>query len=366
MGDVLTSIGYCFVGNTDTGKAIREKVDNMLNPSALSIGKKIQSCISDYIPVLKSSTKSGLLEKAVSEISGTVASPLISSEDTSSSASNNEAVTDNIDSIIVSVEKDPSKISSEVDNTAEPGGKSPYQNESFTKMNADNTVGEDPYKGAYIGFIEKKDSPVRLKIENKSSNAVRVIDRFFLTYVSYERKEKIQMMSMLDSSDMIYFFGDSPVMVSFAGVCLDTYNFQWLKEFTDLYSNEMRGSVATALGTTVKILYDDEELEGVVINMTTSKSSTSLNQGEVKFTMILTDRVSLSLTSEKPVTTVKAEDMTTMSTEAKNNIANRIFEDVIVPSGNAVGSQMKLEEPKVKAEIPLETFTVKPVGGGKE
>ena len=180
--------------------------------------------------------------------------------------------------------------------------KNSYSNPDFSKMTG-------------VGLIEKKDSPVRIEVGDEK------IDRFFLTSVNYEMKEKVQMMSMLDSSDIIYFFGDSPIIVSFTGICLDTYNYEWLKAMVDLYKNKMRGTLSVSKATKVKVSYDEEVVEGVVINMNVTKTASSLNNAELRFTMIITDTMSTALNASKDVTTgITAEDITTA---ANTNIANR-------------------------------------------
>lgn len=199
--------------------------------------------------------------------------------------------------------------------------KSMYGNPYFTKMNKENTDQDSEYANMATGLIEKRDSPVRLEVGDEK------IDKFFLTQVNYEMKEKVQMMAMLDSSDIIYFFGDNPIIVTFAGICLDTYNFQWLKAITDLYKNKMRGTLSVSSAMPVKIYYDDEILEGVIINMNTGKSAASLNNAEVRFTMVITDTMSTALNAPKSVTTgVTAEDITT---EAKGSIANRAVQSTL-------------------------------------
>lgn len=190
-----------------------------------------------------------------------------------------------------------------------------YVNTTFTKMNVPNTSDEEDYRGKAVGFSEKRDSPVRLIIGSET------IDKFFLTSVSYEMKEKIQMMSMLDSSDIIYLFGDNPTMVTFAGICLDTYNFQWLRDMTTIYRKKARGTVSVSSATPISVCYDDERVEGVIINMTTGKSASSLNSAEIRFTMIITDTMSTAINTDPgKTTTIKTVDITK---EAEVNIADR-------------------------------------------
>lgn len=204
-----------------------------------------------------------------------------------------------------------------------------YRNESFTKMNRRNTSKEEDFSDCYIGFIEKKDSPVRIVVESPSGET-ETVDQFFLTMVSQEMKEKMQVMSLLDNSDMIYFFGDSLVMITFAGICLDSKNFQWLQKLTYLYKNKMRGTLSTAFGYKIRVMYDDEMLTGVIINMTTTKTSASLNQAEVRFTMILTDRMSTSLGSDTTeVTNLKTNYTTDIFNSAEANIAKRTVSNMM-------------------------------------
>ena len=83
----------------------------------------------------------------------------------------------------------------------------------------------------------------------------------------------------------------------------------------------MRGTLSVSKATKVKVSYDEEVVEGVVINMNVTKTASSLNNAELRFTMIITDTMSTALNASKDVTTgITAEDITTA---ANTNIANR-------------------------------------------
>jgi hypothetical protein len=65
---------------------------------------------------------------------------------------------------------------------------------------------------------------------------------FLLTSVSVSFDEKVQVVQTFGDSDVVYYFGKSPVIYSLSGMLIDDIDNGWFTKFIEAYSNIMRGT----------------------------------------------------------------------------------------------------------------------------
>jgi len=153
-----------------------------------------------------------------------------------------------------------------------------------------------------LGFEDKVDMPAQIRMYTDPAvektpeildwdrSNVGFIDCFILKSMQARLEERYFIFQSLGGDSVAFFFGDKPVVYNFSGVLMDTYNQQWYNDFLFYYEKYLRGSQSIRNRTKVMMVYEDQIIEGFILDMNLSKSSEMHVLANFSFNMLMTDR----------------------------------------------------------------------------
>lgn len=110
---------------------------------------------------------------------------------------------------------------------------------------------------------------------------------FLLQQVSEERAEKQQILETF-GEPYIFLFGERARIITFAGVLLNTFDFNWEAEWWHNYETYLRGTRCVENDARVFISYDENLVSGYIIGSSSTKSTQDPNYVQFQFTLFLT------------------------------------------------------------------------------
>lgn len=122
---------------------------------------------------------------------------------------------------------------------------------------------------------------------SRTSRQTDIYSNFLLQQVAEERAEKQQILETF-GEPYIFLFGERPRMITFSGVLLNTFDFNWEAEWWDNYENYLRGTKCVENEARVYIAYDETLVSGYIIASSASKNSNDKNFVNFQFTLFLT------------------------------------------------------------------------------
>jgi hypothetical protein len=122
---------------------------------------------------------------------------------------------------------------------------------------------------------------------------------FILQSVREAREEKTNILETF-GDDYIFFFGEKPRFLNVAAVLLNSFDFNWEAEFWANYESKLRGTKCAESGAKVYLFYDDNIVEGYMMNASAQKGADIPMQVMLSFVLFVT--------SIKNVSFVKSDD----------------------------------------------------------
>lgn len=122
---------------------------------------------------------------------------------------------------------------------------------------------------------------------SRTARQTDIYSNFLLQQVAEERAEKQQILETF-GEPYIFLFGERPRMITFSGVLLNTFDFNWEAEWWDNYENYLRGTKCVENEARVYIAYDETLVSGYIIASSASKNSNDKNFVNFQFTLFLT------------------------------------------------------------------------------
>jgi len=95
---------------------------------------------------------------------------------------------------------------------------------------------------------------------------------FVLQSVSEQRAEKMQIVDTF-GDPYIYFFGEQPRFLECQAILVNSNDFNWEAEFWENYNLYLRGTKCAEIGARVYLFYDDNIVEGYMVQAEASKNS---------------------------------------------------------------------------------------------
>jgi len=156
-----------------------------------------------------------------------------------------------------------------------------------------------------IGFEAKIDMPAQIRIYpaaganeqefnrsmyNYGKSSVGFIDCFLLRSVQSRLEERYFIFQSLNGDTVSFFFGAKPTIYSFSGALLDTYNQQWFNDFRFFYEEYLRGTMSISNNTRIMMVYEDQIIEGFILDMNMSKSAEMNVLANFEFSMLMVQR----------------------------------------------------------------------------
>jgi len=147
-----------------------------------------------------------------------------------------------------------------------------------------------------------------------------VYSNFMLQSVAEERMEKQQILETF-GEPYIFFFGERPRIMSFQGVLLNTYDFNWEAEWWANYDAILRGTKCVEMDARVYLTFDHTVIGGYVLSTSSQKVANERNHVSFGFQLYVTSWAT----------------MTRLGDPRSNPEANERNGQVLAPSQRSVG-----------------------------
>jgi hypothetical protein len=128
---------------------------------------------------------------------------------------------------------------------------------------------------------------------SQSHRQTQVYSNFLLQQVGEERMEKQQILETF-GEPYIFLFGERARVMTFAGVLLNTFDFNWEAEWWENYEKYLRGTRCIENDARVFLSFDQTLVSGYIIGASSSKNTQEPNHVNFQFTMFLTGYTNFS------------------------------------------------------------------------
>lgn len=171
-----------------------------------------------------------------------------------------------------------------------------------------------------------------------TNSASQGYDKFFITDFSMDMTEKFQITEVFGDTQVVYYFGRSPIFMNVGGVLIDSPDNTWFTDWLVMYEKSIRGSKLAQNQQQIKLVLPSMTLVGSITAMRYAQESLNDVAIRFNFTMLVT---SLTPTAPKPI----GEPIT--------NAANKIN----FTSGNAFLNQTGINQIKNQVGAVLANLT---------
>lgn len=171
------------------------------------------------------------------------------------------------------------------------------------------------------------------KINNSSSKGpAQYTSNFLIQQYSEVRTEKSQILETFGES-YVYFFGERTPVMQFSGELLNTEDFNWKMEFLELYEKELKGTALVKNRARAFISVDGILFGGYLMDIRVDRTATEPDKMPFSFTMVVTNRHSLSThesttgirTSTITAGTIKTVDYTQVKSAKKPSFFGKVL-----------------------------------------
>lgn len=185
-------------------------------------------------------------------------------------------------------------------------------------MEKSRRAGSDSARRPLRGLEIKEDVHAILKVVDVAGKSIRLFDssrpdsldngegnnytNFILQSVQEARMEKSQIIDTFGDA-YIFFFGEAPRFIDVQVVLINSHDFNWKAEWWANYDNYFRGSRLTELGARLYMFYDDNIVEGYMLNAQCVDNAQEPLFVTLTFRMFVTNTSNVSLigSSEFPI-----------------------------------------------------------------
>ena len=160
-------------------------------------------------------------------------------------------------------------------------------------------IKDDTY--AFLRVVDVAGNPISMFDSSGAGGTSAQYGNFILQSVMEARMEKNQIVETFGDS-YVFFFGESPRFLDVSCLVLNTNDFNWEAEFWANYDQYWRGTKLTELGARLYMFYDDNVVEGYMLQAQASKTSDVPLSVMVTFRLFLTNYQNVSfITDDFPV-----------------------------------------------------------------
>ena len=116
---------------------------------------------------------------------------------------------------------------------------------------------------------------------------------FLLQHIQEERAEKAQILETF-GEPYIFLYGERPRTISFSGVLINTFDFNWEAEWWENYDLYLRGTRCVENDARVFLQFDQTLVGGYILGASASKDSQNQNVIQLGFQMFVTTYTTLT------------------------------------------------------------------------
>lgn len=129
--------------------------------------------------------------------------------------------------------------------------------------------------------------------EINGMRATDVYSNFFLQGIQEERQEKQQVLETFGES-FIFLFGERARVLTFSGVLLNTFDFNWEAEWWHNYDQYLRGTRCVENDARVFISFDETLVSGYILGSSAAKDTNNPNHVNFQFQLFVTSYANFS------------------------------------------------------------------------
>ena len=151
------------------------------------------------------------------------------------------------------------------------------------------------------GLEVKDDTAAAIKVIQADGTELPIVDssspdgsttsgyaNFILQNVSEQRMEKHQIVETFGES-YIFFFGENPRFLNVTSVLVNSHDFNWEAEWWENYDKFFRGTRLVELGARLYMFYDDNIVEGYMLNAQATKVAEEPFLIQMSFVLYITN-----------------------------------------------------------------------------
>lgn len=153
-------------------------------------------------------------------------------------------------------------------------------------------IKDDTY--AYIKIIRADGSEVQLVDSSDASGRSTGVSNFIIQNVQDQRMERHQVVETFGDT-YLYLFGESPRMLNVSAVLINSLDFNWKAEFEYNYNMYLRGTRAIEQGARCYLFYDDNVVEGYILNCAVIQDAMIPLSVQLQFQFFVTNERNVSL-----------------------------------------------------------------------
>ncbi len=153
-------------------------------------------------------------------------------------------------------------------------------------------IKDDTY--AYIKLVRSDGTTVDLIDSSDASGRSNSYSNFILQSVQEARAERHQLIETFGDT-FLFLFGESPRFLQVQATLLNSFDFNWKAEFQYNYDNYLRGTKAIEQGARCYLFYDNNVVEGYIINCTLAEAATDPMNIQLQFQFYVLNAKSISL-----------------------------------------------------------------------
>lgn len=109
--------------------------------------------------------------------------------------------------------------------------------------------------------------------EDVNSLVAGTFANFFLTDISYNFNEKVQVMQTFGDNEVVYYFGRQPLMITMSGLLFDSLENDWFSKFLTLYAGVLRGTELAKTFSLVKLTLPNMVIVGSISGISLNQNS---------------------------------------------------------------------------------------------
>jgi hypothetical protein len=147
-------------------------------------------------------------------------------------------------------------------------------------------IKDDTY--AILKVIQADGTPIQLLDSGTQDGTTDSLTNFILQSVTEARMEKHQIVETF-GEPYIFFFGESPRFLDVTAILVDSADFNWYAEFWENYNRYLRGTRSVEMGARTYLFYDDNIVEGYMLNASARKMSETPLMAQLTFRLYLTN-----------------------------------------------------------------------------
>lgn len=153
-------------------------------------------------------------------------------------------------------------------------------------------IKDDTY--GIIKVVTSSGSEIRLVNSSSEDGLSTDFSNFIIQSVQEARMEKHQIVETFGEG-YIYFFGEAPRFLDVTAILIDSLDFNWAAEFWENYNLYFRGTRLVEMGARVYMFYEDNIVEGYMLNAQAVKTSDTPLYMQLSFRLYLTNYSNISL-----------------------------------------------------------------------